>query len=197
MKHHNKNVRLAVEPIRSTVCIKRIVKMLRSNPKYHLLFVLGCNNGIRMRDLLRLTCKRLRDNSLPGDSFSIFETKTKKFNVMVVNEPVATAINLYFEAYPERDGDDPVFFSQKTDKSITCEYGGDLVQTWCKKARCPKGRYGAHTLRKTWGYIQRTVHGTPWEVICDRYNHDSPETTKRYLGITQEERVRVCMAPVT
>jgi integrase len=196
-EHHNKNVRLAVVPIRSRTCIQRIVKMLRPNPRDHLLFVLGVNNGIRLRDLLGVTCGQLRDNSQPGDYFDIWEGKTKKFNIMVVNDPVAEAIKMYFDKFPERDGDDPAFFSQKTDGAITVEYGGDLVQKWCKKARCPKGRYGAHTLRKTWGYIQRTVYGTPWEVICDRYNHDSPATTKRYLGITQEERVRVCMAPVT
>jgi hypothetical protein len=103
-EHHNKNVRLAVVPIRSRTCIQRIVKMLRPNPRDHLLFVLGVNNGIRLRDLLRVTCGQLRDNSQPGDYFDIWEGKTKKFNIMVVNDPVAEAIKMYFDKFPERDG---------------------------------------------------------------------------------------------
>jgi len=198
MAHHNKNVSLAVSPIRDQRHIRKIVAMLRPNPRNHLLFILGVNNGIRLRDMLRLKCKQLRENPNPGDYFQIYERKTKKFNIMVVNEPVSKAIKMYFAAYPERDGDMPVFFSEKTGKELTVEYSADMVQRWCIEAGCPKnGRYGAHTLRKTWAFIQRTVHGTPWEAICDRLNHDSPQTTMRYLGMDIQERVAVCMAPVS
>ena len=51
----------------------------------------------------------------------------------------------------------------------------------------PLGNYGAHTLRKTWGYIQRTLHGVGFEIICKRYNHSNPAITMRYLGIQDKE----------
>ena len=50
-----------------------------------------------------------------------------------------------------------------------------------------KGNYGAHTLRKTWGYVQRTVYGVGFELICKRFNHSSPSITMRYLGIEDKE----------
>ena len=50
-----------------------------------------------------------------------------------------------------------------------------------------KGNYGAHTLRKTWGYQQRVAHGVGFEIICKRYNHSSPAITMRYLGIGDKE----------
>jgi hypothetical protein len=34
--------------------------------------------------------------------------------------------------------------------------------------------YGAHTLRKTQGYIQRTKYGTGFEVVCKWFNRSSP-----------------------
>jgi hypothetical protein len=50
-----------------------------------------------------------------------------------------------------------------------------------------KGNYGAHSLRKTWGYIQRTKHGVGFEIICKRFNHSNPAVTMRYLGIQDKE----------
>jgi hypothetical protein len=47
--------------------------------------------------------------------------------------------------------------------------------------------YGAHSLRKTWGYIQRTVYGVGFEILCKRFNHSSPAITMRYLGIEDKE----------
>jgi hypothetical protein len=43
--------------------------------------------------------------------------------------------------------------------------------------------YGAHTLRKTRGYIQRTKYWMGFEIVCKWINHSSPAVTMRYLGI--------------
>jgi hypothetical protein len=61
-----------------------------------------------------------------------------------------------------------------------------MVKKWTVAINL-KGSFGAHTLRKTWGYIQRTVHGVGFEIICKRYNHSSPAITMRYLGIEDRE----------
>ncbi len=50
-----------------------------------------------------------------------------------------------------------------------------------------KGHYGSHSLRKTWGYIQRKEFGTPIELIQERYKHSSPSITRLYIGIEREE----------
>ena len=45
-----------------------------------------------------------------------------------------------------------------------------LVKKWCRLINLD-GNYGSHTLRKTFGYIQRTKYGVSFEVLCKRYNH--------------------------
>jgi len=61
-----------------------------------------------------------------------------------------------------------------------------LIKTWCKDINLA-GNYGAHTLRKTWGYHQRINHGVGFEILCKRYNHSSPSITMGYLGIESKE----------
>jgi len=66
----------------------------------------------------------------------------------------------------------------------------------CKKINSTfklTGNYGAHTLRKTFGYIQRVHYGVGFEIICKRYNHSSPSITMRYLGIEDREVHNILM----
>jgi len=56
-----------------------------------------------------------------------------------------------------------------------------------------QGNYGAHTLRKTSGLMQRTKYGVGFEVLAKRFNHSSPVTTMRYLVLTSDEVNEVLM----
>jgi hypothetical protein len=47
--------------------------------------------------------------------------------------------------------------------------------------------YGAHTRRKTQGYIHRTKYWMGFEIVCKWFNHSSPAITMRYLGIEDKE----------
>ena len=52
-----------------------------------------------------------------------------------------------------------------------------------------------HTLRKTFGY-QAWKQGVQPALLMSIYNHSSYEITKRYLGISQDERDQVFMSVV-
>jgi integrase len=75
--------------------------------------------------------------------------------------------------------------------------GGSLLHADSQaKAINLKGNYGAHSLRKTWGYIQRTIHGVGFEIIAKRFNHSNPAVTMRYLGIQDKEVHNILMTDI-
>ena len=146
---------------------------------------MGINNGLRIGDLLQL---RVRDVQplRSGDVVRVREQNTGKENVLLINKTTARVLGQYLEHYCP-DPDDFVFRSQK-DKTrpITVSYANQLIKSWCRIINL-RGNYGTHTLRKTFGYIQRVKYGVGFEVLCKRFNHSSPAVTMRYLGIDDKE----------
>ena len=182
--HPKKGSRIAVDPIRQIKDIKAISKMTSGNPRDHLLFVMGINNGLRASDLVKVSVGDVRYLRV-GDTLTIKESKTGKDNILVVNKTVYKALQAYLDAIRPND-DAFLFASRKGESHLQSQAVSKLVKKWTRAINL-KGNYGAHTLRKTWGYIQRTVHGVGFEIICKRYNHSSPAITMRYLGIQDKE----------
>ena len=183
--HPKKGSTTKVDPIRKIQDIKSIIKLLNDKPKEQLLFTLGVNNGLRTGDLLRLKVKHVKDLKT-GDTFEITESKTGKKNVLIINKTVKKYLNNYL-TYQELDDDKYLFFSQKQkDQPISIQHVNRLIKNWCKTINL-KGNYGAHSLRKTWGFIKRTRDGVGFEVIAKRFNHANPSITMRYLGIQDKE----------
>ena len=52
--HPRKGDRVTVDPIRELRDIKAISALTSDNPRDHLLFIMGINNGLRAGDLVRL-----------------------------------------------------------------------------------------------------------------------------------------------
>ena len=182
--HPKKGSTTLVQPIRDEKNIKAIRKILSDEPRNHLLFVLGINNGLRTGDLLKLKVEDVKGLK-EGDSINIKEGKTGKPNILVINKTVHKVLGQYLTE-SKLDYDDYLFKSRKGHKPITIQAVNLLIKGWTASINL-KGNYGAHSLRKTWGYFQRKVFGVGFEVICKRYNHASPAVTMRYLGITDKE----------
>lgn len=182
--HPKKDDRIAVDPIRRIEDIQAISKMLSTSPRDHLLFTLGINNGLRAADILRLTVKDVKNLKI-GESISIKESKTGKTNILMVNKAIYKSLQNYLLKTSPKDSDH-LFKSRKGDGPLQSQAVSKMVKTWTGAINL-QGSYGAHTLRKTFGYIQRTVHGVGFEILCKRYNHSSPAITMRYLGIQDKE----------
>ncbi len=84
------------------------------------------------------------------------------------------------------DDEAPLFESQRGGRALTVSALNHLVKNWCQTAGL-KGNYGSHTLRKTFGYIHRTVHQTDMATLMTLYNHASEKQTLAYLGVEKEE----------
>jgi integrase len=185
-----KGTRVAVEPIRKKKDIKAISQMLQGNHRDSLLWIMGINNGLRASDLVKLKVSQVI-NCKPGDTVIVIESKTQKPNVLVINKSVHKALQAYLK---EVDPEDYLFRSKKGGH-ISSQSVGRLIKTWAASINL-KGNYGAHTLRKTWGYHQRVNYGVGFEVLCKRYNHSSPVITMRYLGIEDKEVHNILMNEV-
>lgn len=188
--HPQKGSSTVVEPIREEKDIKAIRKLLSDNPRNHLLFVMGINNGLRTGDLLKLRIKDVA-GMRPGDSINIMEGKTGKQNILVINKTVHKVLTQYLTE-SNLSGDDYLFKSRKGNHPLTIQAVNAYVKKWTSAINL-KRNYGAHSLRKTWGYFQRINYGVGFEVICKRFNHASPAVTMRYLGITDKEVQSILM----
>jgi site-specific recombinase XerD len=154
---------------------------------------MGVNNGLRTGDLLNLYVRQLYDAKV-GDTITIVEGKTHKTNILVVNKTIHKSLQNYFDKGKPKLAD-YLFTSRKGEKAITVQCVNNMVKKWTRMINL-KGNYGAHSLRKTWGYIQRTVYGVGFEVLCKRFNHSSPAITMRYLGIEDKEVQNILMNEV-
>ena len=181
--HPQKGSRITVDPIRNEKDIQRIKKMLRSNTRDLLLFTLWINNGLRIGDLLKIKVGDVKDLKV-GDCLTIREQKTRKDNVLMINKGVHSVLQDYLSEGQVSD-DDYLFQSRKGDNSpLTVSSVNRMVKEWTFGM---KGNFGTHSLRKTFGYVQRTRFGVSFEVLCRRFNHSNPSTTMRYLGIQSKE----------
>jgi len=186
--HPKKGSRVTVEPIRDEKAIKRIKKHLKKDSaRDHLLFVMGINNGLRISELLKIKVGDVRDLNA-GETLKVIEQKTKKENVLMINKTIHEVLHQYLKSKPMED-DHYLFQSRNKDadgnpKPLARESVSKMVKVWTAGLR---GNYSTHSLRKTWGYFQRTKFGVSFEVICKRFGHSNPAITMRYLGIEDRE----------
>ena len=175
---------MKVEPIRDKKKVEDIKKFLSGDIRNYCLFVCGINNGLRAGDLLKIKVGQIKDLKT-GDKVRIKEEKTKKENYFYINKPVYQAIQRLIQEY-DLSNDDYLFQSRKQKGKLDTYTLNRLVKSWCKSVGL-SGNYGSHTLRKTWGYIQRVYFGVSWELISERFNHSNPSQTRVYLGIDKSE----------
>ena len=177
---------MKVQPITDLKDIKRIKRLLSSNPRNMLLFIMGINAGLRVQDILALRVSDV-ENAVVGDRITVLEKKTKKENVLIINQEIYDAVQRYLAFHKKRVPREFLFKSRKGWNYPLSTYAvTHMVQGWCDEINLA-GNYGAHTLRKTWCYQQRKLYGVSWELLAKRMNHSNPAVTRRYLGIQAEE----------
>ena len=181
---------MTVQPIKDKQKIHRMLKVLEDdNPRNALLFRVGLNTILRIQDILDLKVKNIfHDDGRFRLYLSLFERKTRKnkgrrMKNIKLNSLLRKAIKEYVEFF-ELSLEDYIFFSLlDPDKNL------DRVQAWriLKRAADKVGidNFGTHSMRKTlaWTIYKQTKDIS---LVMIMLNHNSPKTTLRYLGITQE-----------
>jgi len=180
-----KNSTTKVEPIREPKDIRLIKKLLSERPRDLAIFTLGINTNLRASDFLRITVGQVR-NLQPGEHFSLKEKKTGKLRDVTINKNVHEAVQCLLRTMPDVVDGEFLFQSRKGRQSLCVPYLNSLVKAWCRGINL-KGNYGCHTLRKTFGYIHRTMFNTDIPTLMQIYNHSSQKQTLAYLGIQASE----------
>lgn len=157
-----------------------------------MLFLIGINLGIRASDLCGLKYSFFMNvDGTFKDSYKIQPKKTKKYGKFVplyFNQTVKKAITNYITEYPIEDMEDYLFKSRKGG-AITEGSLWRIIADLALEAGI-KQNIGSHSLRKTFGYHI-------WHNAVDKekalvmlmtiFNHSSVATTKKYIGIMNEE----------
>ncbi|MCV9886253.1 site-specific integrase [Metabacillus halosaccharovorans] len=167
-----------VQPIRDKELIKDIKDYLKEqSERNYILFLLGINTGLRIKDLLSL---RVRD--VEGWSIYIREAKTGKTNEVFMPPKVKKAVRQYVK---DKDKNEFLFKSrQGKNKPITVSMAYYILRDVAEEFDLE--RIGCHSLRKTYGYhhyhINNNVVG-----LMKMLNHSDPEITLRYIGVRQDD----------
>jgi len=153
-------------------------------PRDYVLFILGCETGLRVGDMLKLKSEAIRKLKKEKEKvLRVKEGKTQKIRDIYIgncfDEVYEYAAALKSEwLFPSRKGSGPVTPTQVYRQlNKAAEFAGvDHV--------------GNHTLRKTFGYwfYKATKDVAMLQGIL---NHSHPSVTLRYIGITQEETTQV------
>lgn len=147
------------------------------NPTFGLLVLAGIYMGLRISDLLNLTFKDLR-----SEKIAVTEQKTGKKRVIKVNDTIHQALN-YFPKETYIDS----FHAFRSQKNTV--YSNKHVNRLLSKFFTGE-RLSSHSLRKTFGRRVWDMHNQSEAALVslsDIFNHKDVATTRRYLGIRQEQ----------
>ena len=186
------------EPIRNKRHIREIAAYYLKQGKIrnYLLIVLGVHTGLRISDLLRLKRGDVYDyeHECFHTHIHLTERKTGKPKVIALNKAVLSALALCINTH-NGTADDYLFQSRrKAHQPI------GRIQAWriikeAANAIGVAGVIGCHSLRKTLGY-HAWKSGVAAVLLMDIFNHSNFAVTKRYLGISQDERDKVYLSLV-
>jgi integrase len=185
LNHPKSGDTIKVEPIRTLKDVKAIKRLLADKPRDLAIFTLGINTNLRASDIVAITVGQVK-HLKPEEHFSVTEKKTGKARAITVNKTVYDAIQAVLATMPDAEDSAPFFQSRKGKQALCVPYLNDLVKGWCKEINLT-GNYGSHTLRKTFGYMHRTVNKTDLPTLMQMFNHSSQKQTLDYLCIQPEE----------
>ena len=180
----------ATEPIRDKSKLKALANyyLKRKSYRNYALVIVALYTALRISDVLSLTWDDVFDENTSSfrTHLTITEKKTRKERTIALNSQVLFALGMLIEERRSAF----IFANNRADaKHIS------RVQAWrilkaAIEAIGLKGCIACHSLRKTFGYFAFKSGVSP-VMLMDLYNHSSFETTKRYLGITQDDRDKV------
>jgi integrase len=180
------------QPLRdkNQICLLMTYYHNESKPRNCLLIIISLFTALRISDILRLnwndvydfTAKRMRKY------ISLTEKKSGKSKIIAVNKHITAVLECYMKEESAAPGK-PLFINKRTGKAISRVQAYRIIRAAAEAVDIPE-RVSSHSLRKTFGY-HAWKSGVSPAVIMEIYNHCSFAVTRRYLGVTQDDKNEV------
>jgi integrase len=176
------------QPIRSKKHVRALAGyyLKRGQIRNYVLIVLGVHTALRISDLLRLRWCDVYDfkRGRVRETFTLIEQKTRKPKVIALNQAAVASLML-LAARTSATPDGFLIENVRTKQAISRVQAYRLIRA--AAAALDIGRVSCHSLRKTFGYLS-LKSGVSVVVLMDIFNHSSLTVTKRYLGLTQDDK---------
>jgi len=180
----------AAEPIRDRKLLSELALywLERDHFRNYTLIVLGVYTALRIGDLLRLTWDDVydREHRRFCTHIVLTEKKTGKTKTIALNKQAMGALRLYLS---HKQGDFIFASNRHGDRAISRVQAWRIIRDTALAVKA-KGRIACHSLRKTFGYFAWKSGVLP-VMLMDIFNHSSFEVTRRYLGISQDDRDKI------
>ena len=166
-----------IEFSKVTLTAQKLLKE-EKNKLLGLYMIMSANTGLRISDVLNLTWENVKE-----DLVVITEKKTGKKRTFKINAAVREALNRF-----DSNKSGFIFVSQK--KTV---YSRQTINRLLKKVfgkESKKSNISSHSLRKSFGrrvYENNNESEKALTYLSELFNHTSVATTRKYLGIRQEE----------
>jgi integrase len=178
------------QPIRNKHHVRELAAycLRKGQLRNHVLILMGVHTALRISDLLRLRWDDVYDfkRGRVRESIDIVEKKTGKAKTIALNKSVVKALAM-FAAQTAKQGKF-LIGNERTKNALSRIQAYRLIRSAAEAIGI--GKVSCHSLRKTFGY-HAWKSGVSPAVIMEIYNHTSLAVTRRYLGVTQDDKNEV------
>ena len=182
------------QPIRTKNQIRSLMEyfLKLGQLRNYALIILGFHTALRISDLLRLTWDDVYDfeRGCIKALINITEKKTHKAKTIALNNHVINALSLFAPGNVQRGRF--LIENSRTGKAISRIQAYRVIRAAAEALKF-QNRVSCHSLRKTFGYFA-WKNGVSPVIIMEIYNHSSLAVTRRYLGVTQDEKNEVYLS---
>ena len=155
--------------------------------KFCLLIAIGVFTGLRISDLLQLKFNQFTESEF----LNINERKTKKERRIKINSDLKDILERIKFKMDIKDDDQFIFVNKYGTKPIDKSYVNVKLKELLHKYDIHlEGNVSSHMFRKTLGNRALKLNNYSNEsiiLLMELFNHSSPVTTKRYLGVRNSE----------
>lgn len=154
----------------------------------YLLITLGCYFGLRISDLLSIRWEDIIDKT----ELVLIEQKTKKSRKITFNPNVIQAVNFCSNELKLKNqlNNNDFVFSNRWNEKISVSFINKRLKYIFIRYNVKVQNASSHILRKTFGkriYEADNKSERSLIYLSDIFSHSSISTTRRYIGITQEQ----------